>query len=377
MSDPTPMRPWREGDENDRAAEVVRLVAGIAPRPVDVGKGWDDVIERVARPRSSRGLWFAAAAGAVLLAWVSLQWPFGTPRQAPAPAPAALVKAPECEEPQMCLEGSAPPAPVVVAPSPSPVVAPKKQPAPKVAVVEEAPAPAEEEAPAPAQGPKDVVVASGAIWSQPSEAALKLDRGSIEVKPHAETYTVTTPEVSLASTNARYAADVTEAGTVVRVFEGELAVVAFASRQQVTLTAGEERTFSAGPAPSALDVVPPAVSSPACARYSVEQRVACLTNEARGEGLRAQAALYEAAYLQVRAGRAAGAELTLRESLRRFPQGVLHPEVRLSLIKALTAQRRLSEAGEVGRDFLTACPEDPRVADVEAFLRTLDWLESR
>lgn len=375
MSDPTPMRPWRDSDDNDRAAEVVRLVAGISPRPVDIGKGWDDVIERVARPKSSRLLWFAAAAAAVLLAWVSLQWPFSPQRPTATPAPVVALKAPECEEPQMCMEGSAPAAPAVVAPSV--VVPPKRQQAPRVAVVEEAHAPAEEEAPAAPQGPKDVVVASGAIWSQPSEGSLKLDRGSIEVKPHQEPYTVTTPEVTLASTNARYAADVTEAGTVVRVFEGELAVIATANRHQVTLSAGEERMFPAGPAPSALDVVPPAVSSPACARYSVEQRVACLVNEARGEGLRAQAALYEAAYLQVRASRAAGAELTLRESLRRFPRGVLHPEVRLSLIKALTAQRRLGEAGEVGRDFLTACPDDPRVADVEAFLRTLEWLESR
>ena len=49
----------------------------------------------------------------------------------------------------------------------------------------------------------------------------------------------------------------------------------------------------------------------------------------------------------------------------------------MSLIKALVAQGRLAEAGEVGRVFLTECSDDPRVGDVEAFLRTLDWLESR
>lgn len=376
MADQPPVKPWKETDEHDRAAELVRLVAGIPPRAVDVGKGWDSVIERVARPHPSTGsgrvLWFAAAAAAVLLAWVSVQWPFGGSRPAPSPVPvAANVAPPECEGPLMCVEGAKPSAPVAVEPSP----APKKQPAPRLAAV--APPDVEpevEEPPAPA-GPHGVIVASGAMWTSPSPNALELDLGRVEVQPHAEPYTVTTPEVTLSSTNARYAADVTEAGTTVRVFEGDVEV--FNGRDRVTLSAGEERTFRTGPAPSALDVVPPAVSSPACARYSLEQRVACLSNEGRGVGLRAQAALYEAAYLQAKAGRAAGAELTLRESLRRFPHGVLHPEVRMALIKALVAQGRLSEAGDVGRDFLSECAEDPRVSEVEAFLRTLDWLESR
>jgi TolA-binding protein len=372
MADQPPVKPWRETDEHDRAAELVRLVAGIPPRAVDVGKGWDSVIERVARPRSSRALWFAAAAAAVLLAWVSVQWPFGGSRPAPVPVPAvANVAPPECEGPLMCVEGARPPAPVVEAP-----VAPKK--VPRAVAARE---PEEESLPSPSPAPvvdapaEGVAVASGAVWSSPSPAALKLDLGRVEVRPHAEPYTVTTPEVTLSSTNARYAADVTEAGTTVRVFEGDVEV--FNGRERVTLSAGEERTFRAGPAPSALDVVPPAVSSPACARYSLEQRVACLSKEGGGVGLRAQAALYEAAYLQAKAGRAAGAELTLRESLRRFPHGVLHPEVRMALIKALVAQGRLGEAGDVGRDFLFECEGDPRVSEVEAFLRTLDWLESR
>ncbi len=372
MADQPPVKPWKESAEQDRAAELVRLVAGIPPRAIDVGKGWDSVIERVARPKSSRALWFAAAAAAVLLAWVSVQWPFGGSRPAPAPAPVvANVAPPECEGPLMCIEGSKPPAPVAVV---EPAPAPKKQAALRVAVAEPEPEP-EVEAPAPFVGPEGVVVASGAMWSSPSPNALELDLGRVEVKPHAQPYTVTTPEVTLSSTNARYAADVTEVGTTVRVFEGDVEV--FNGRDRVTLSAGEERTFRTGPAPSALDVVPPAVSSPACARYSLEQRVACLSNEGRGVGLRAQAALYEAAYLQAKAGRAAGAELTLRESLRRFPRGVLHPEVRMALIKALVAQGRLGEAGDVGRDFLSECAEDPRVSEVEAFLRTLDWLESR
>ena len=378
----SPPVPWKEGGETDRAAELVKLVSGIAPRQLDVAKGWDDVIERVARPKSSRLLWFAAAAAAVLLAWVSLQWPLTAPRHVPSPAPAPLAAAPECEEPLMCMEGP-PPARVAEAPAPSP--APLK-PQPKLAAVEperteeltlpEPELPQAEPLAPERPTPEHVVAAAGAVWSVPVEGTLKVERGHVEVS-RPEQYTVTTPEVSLVAGGARYAADVTEAGTVVRVFEGEVEVFALATRAQLTLRAGEERSFAAYAPPSALDVVPPEVSNPACARHSLEQRVACLATEGKGVGLRAQAALYEVAYLQARAGRAAGAELTLRESLRRFPHGVLHPEVRLALMKALVAQKRHSDAAEVGREFLAACPDDPRAPDLEAFLRMLEWLESR
>lgn len=368
MTEPSGLRPWRETPEDpDRAAQLVRSVADIAPRPVDVARGWDGVIERVAKPKSSRWVWLAAASAAVLLAWVSLKWSV-TPVHAVAPAAAVVAaRAPECVEPQMCVEGSPP----AVAPG---GVAPKRPPRPpRVARAEPLPAPPEAEP----QPPQHLVAAAGAVWSLPLEGGVRLERGRFEVQPHEEAYPVSTPEVSLASQSARYAADVTEAGTSVRVFEGEVEVFAFAGQQSVTLRAGEERVFAPGNAPSALDIVPPEVSSPACARHSLEQRVACLGNEAKGDGLRAQAALYEAAYLLARAGRAPTAELTLRESLRRFPHGVLHPEVRLALIRALHAQRRLSEAADVAREFLEACPDDPRTADVTALLRTLDWLESR
>jgi hypothetical protein len=56
---------------------------------------------------------------------------------------------------------------------------------------------------------------------------------------------------------------------------------------------------------------------------------------------------------------------------------VLHPEVRLALLKALMMQGRVHEAGEIGREFLEECPDDPRVSDVNGFLRNLEWLQFR
>jgi hypothetical protein len=384
----------RARGSSPRAAQLLERVREISPRPVDVASGWDRVIERLARPHGARWASLAAVGAAVLLAWVSLQWR-GRGAQTSLPAPSVAARAAKCEgfgcqrgptggevashqsagqrgpQTQMCIEDP-PSAKQAVAAVPLRAVH---------AVVAAAPPPSLPEPPlveAPAQQPpQNVVTSAEAVWSVPVEGSLEVERGRFEVGPHAEPYTVTTPEVSLASSSARYAADVTEAGTTVRVFEGEVEVVTFASKQQVTLRAPEERSFTPGSAPSALDVVPPEVSSPACARRSFEQRVACLSSEAKGEGLKAQAALYEVAYLLARSGRAATAELTLRESLRRFPQGVLNPEVRLALIRALYAERRLGEAGRVAREFLAECPTDPRAAEVERFVKTLEWLESR
>jgi len=374
------LKPWKETDEKDRAAELVRLVSGIAPRPVDVGKGWDGVIERVARPKSSKALWFAAATAAVLLAWVSLSTPSPlVGEKAGARGPLSAAQKPrEPQGPLMSVEAPPEPKPVAAPAPPAPQKIAKVTPVPPPAVEKPVPPPQPEpELDVAAESPKDAVAAAGAIWSEPAPGTLKLERGRVEVKPHAEAYTVTTPEVSVVATNARYAADVTEAGTVLRVLEGEVEVFSYATKQQVILRAGEERSFATFAPPSALDVVPPEVSSPACARHSLDQRVACLTLEGKGQGMKAQAALYEAAYLQSRAGRPAAAETLLRESLRRFPSGVLHPEVRLALIKALEAQHERPQAAAVAREFLEVCPDDPRVVDVQNFLRALEWLESR
>jgi hypothetical protein len=378
-----PMRPLREAPEPSgspeelRAAELVKLVSEIQPRPVDVAKGWDDVIERVARPhRSSRFLVAAACAAMAVLAWMSIEWRMKT---APVPPREAMAQVAPVAPKQVPLLPVAPTPPAVaerqVAAPPSKPKAPKavEPPLSSPPLVEVAQA---DEAKAPPV-PEHVTAGPHTIWSAPGDDSLRVEHGRVEIESHPERYTVVTPEVSVAASNARFAADVTENGTSVRVFEGEVAIFTPGSKEQVVLRAGDERTFVSASAPSALDVVPPEVSSPACARRSLEQRVACLNEEAKGEGLKAQTALYEEAYLLARAGRAATAELTLRESLRRFPEGVLHPEVRIALLKALMMQGRLREAAEVGHEFLAQCPDDPRVTDVMGFLRNLEWVQFR
>ena len=64
--------------------------------------------------------------------------------------------------------------------------------------------------------------------------------------------------------------------------------------------------------------------------------------------------------LEAKAGRSDGAIDAWRQSLKRFPDGVLHPEVRLALLVELVRARRFAEAEVVAREFEVACADDPR-----------------
>jgi TolA-binding protein len=166
------------------------------------------------------------------------------------------------------------------------------------------------------------------------------------------------------------------AGTQVQVFEGEVAVSAPHMRA-VAMHAGETRLFASDDT-GALDAPPPELLSEACTLLeSLDDRLVCLNEESRGSGLRAQAALYERAWLQAENGQPDGAAATLFESIKRFPEGPLQPEARLALLRALLAGNRRSEAVEAARSFVSACPDDPRVPKVEAFVLALEWAGSR
>jgi hypothetical protein len=351
-----PVRRWSDGEvaatpSEERAAQLVRSVAGIAPRPVDLS-GWDGVIEKVARPKSALlPVWFVAAALAASLMVFTVARLFGNPPSRPIVA--ALPPSPE----------------------PRPLKAEPVERTAEVAVQVPSPSPAPLKEKAPVRD-ETLAAASGAKWSRSAEGTVQLDQGRLELKASvAEPSKVKTREVSVATTDARYAMEATQAGTSVWVFQGSVEVSTRGG--VVVVRAGENKQFSTAQVPSALEPMPLDQASPSCARLSLEGRLSCLDHEAAGEGMRAQAALYEKAYLQANAGRTAAAEETLKGSLQRFPRGVLHPEVRIALMWVLVAQRRYEDAEAVAGGFLSACADDPRYADVQSFLKTLDWLRQR
>lgn len=225
-------------------------------------------------------------------------------------------------------------------------------------------------------GITEVLVASqGANWSTAADGTLKLSSGRIELS-HALSKPVklSTPQVEIEARNARFAADVTEAGTAVTLFEGELIGRSGDSTRQ--LSAGETFTWPVTPQISQALSAPAAALEPSkkCAAAAPGERSSCLRHESAGSGLGAEVALYELGSSEAKAGRAAEAQAAFDESLRRFPDGVFAPEAHLSLLVSLTESRHFTRAVAVARDFEARFPEDPRRSEVAALREKLEAL---
>ena len=166
-----------------------------------------------------------------------------------------------------------------------------------------------------------------------------------------------TPHVTVMVTG-KVAADVDLNRTLLAVEEGVSVV-----REEegvVELHAGQSGRWPTPPTlpESLLEAPPPAALGP-CDERPAAERLTCLTEEGAGTGLTAQVALYQRATMQP-----ARAELLWRESLRRFPTGVLHPEIRLSLLRRLLDERRFVEAAQEALEFEQTCAGDSRAGDV-------------
>jgi hypothetical protein len=290
-----PLQPWRDDAPADaserRAAELVARTHEIQPRPLDVGAGWDSVLKRATRPRTSPRL--LVLAGALAMA----AGVFGT---------ATILRARE-----------------------------------------------------------PVVVAAGTQWERREDGAVQLQQGQLQTS-RPVSLRLETPQVTVLARECRFAAEVLSEGTRLTVFEGT-AVVRSGEGVERTLRAGESALWPAAPviAPSlSTRAEPPA--NPACAD------VPCLERVAAGDGLEAEVALFELGRRQP-----PRAVEHWRASLERFPGGVLEPEVRLSLIVTLTQQRKFADALTAAQEFEAAQADDPRVDDVRALRRQLEWLTKR
>ena len=168
---------------------------------------------------------------------------------------------------------------------------------------------------------------------------------------------------------SRFLAEVVAGGTMVRVEEGE--VILRAGSVTRTIKAGESLTWPPAPTiPTQLLEAPPAPES-SCGSLGLEARRECLRREATSDSLQAQAALYELGLVEARQGALDASLRAWRESLERFPEGVLHPEVRLAVLIELVKARRFADAQEAARDFEAHCAGDPRRADVEVLRQQL------
>ncbi|MBL8923142.1 MAG: hypothetical protein JNJ54_30105 [Myxococcaceae bacterium] len=222
--------------------------------------------------------------------------------------------------------------------------------------------------PAGPEAPVLVASANSSFAQQPS-GVVRLDAGRLAVqRATAAKVVFITPHVTLEASRSRFLAEVTAGGTTVRVEEGE--VVLRAKDTTRVVKAGETLVWPPSPnIPLPLTTV--ASTTPVCDATAGE-RLDCLRAEAKGDGLLAQAALYELGVLEAKQGNRTDALAAWTTSLSRFPDGVLHPEVRLALLVELTRARRFTEAVAVARAFEERCAQDPRLADVVALRRSLE-----
>lgn len=223
--------------------------------------------------------------------------------------------------------------------------------------------------PPPAPRPAELVATAGAKWTHvaPDEVSLQLGRLAVS-KPGEAPLRVQTPDAVLETVKSRFLAEVTANGTTVVVEEGEVVVRTRSERHVVR--AGESFTWPPPPViPEQLLDAPAASESP-CAPGA--EHLSCLSAEANGDGLDAQAALYELGALQLRGGDRSAALATWQRSLDRFPAGVLEPEVRIARLVELVRARKINDAIAEARAFETAFPDDARAGDVKRLRVSLE-----
>lgn len=215
-----------------------------------------------------------------------------------------------------------------------------------------------------------LVASSDAKWTQQSASLVVLTRGRMRVnEPSPVLVRLETPHVTLEAQRSRFLAEVIASGTSLVVEEGE--VILRAGSVTRVVRAGESLVWPPAPTiPQALMENAPAPAEARCANAGSGRRD-CLATEALGSSLEAQAALYELGALEASEGHVEAAISAWEQSLARFPDGVLHPEVRLKLLVELVRARRFSEAAKVADGFEQAASGDPRVEDVVSLRRRL------
>lgn len=204
-------------------------------------------------------------------------------------------------------------------------------------------------------GPQ-ILAANDAHWELRNNREVVIGSGKVTVASPA--VTIATPHLRVQLLNGRVATDVTAHRTFLSVEEGEVVM-----RSGARLLRGA--TLGWPPEPEISErLLAPAPAADVCENAGADQLAQCLELESASDGLQAQAALYELGAFRARNNQPALALDAWKRSLERFPEGVLHPEVRLALMLELTRQHQYVEAERMARKFEETCPEDPRRADV-------------
>lgn len=206
-----------------------------------------------------------------------------------------------------------------------------------------------------------VVVEAKTQWVQSGDGVLHLQHGPMTVRDEKgpSLLALVTPHLALSASHAVFLAEVIGDRTRVAVDEGTVEVRSGTMHRR--LKANERFEWPVLPE----SLLAPAEIETSCSDFS------CLESESRGSSLDAQSALYELGSMRAHEGDLEGALSAWRSSLRRFPQGVLAPEVRIATFVQLVSAGRFIEARAMADELERCCAEDPRTGDVKRAVSAL------
>jgi TolA-binding protein len=209
---------------------------------------------------------------------------------------------------------------------------------------------------------EEVNPVASAHWRRTGDAVV-VEAGQVRVQrgTAVAALTVTTPQLQAVVQNAAALFEVTDGTTRVLVESGEVAWRA--KDRSGRVGAGQAVTIAR--AVAALAVAPRGPPVDACgAKAGSDAYRSCLQGEAMGEGLAAQAALFELGMIAHERGELGESVQLFRSYARRFPDGALAPEAAIALMVDLRGSGALSEASAEAAKFPERFPAEPRIDDV-------------
>lgn len=188
---------------------------------------------------------------------------------------------------------------------------------------------------------------------------VRLDQGqmvaSVAPRQADEPLTVLTPQLSVFVVGTRFSVEVDQDVTSVAVEEGRVRVER--AQRVLYLSAGDSVRSDDPRLRGETAAVP-------CAGEPVAGRRACLAREAAGQGLAAENALFTlGVFEREKSDGRAHAIAHFRDYQRRFPSGVLAPEVALALADLLVADGHREQACKEIAAFARRFPRDRATLD--------------
>jgi len=170
-----------------------------------------------------------------------------------------------------------------------------------------------------------------------------------------EPLTVVTPELSVAVVGTRFSVSTSQGISEVVVEEGKVRVER--GQRRVFLTTGDSIRSDDPRLMDAQAVLP----FPCQGEPSVAARRACLMQKSRSSGIAAENALLALGLLERNeGGNRPRALASFREYQRRFPGGILSPEVALAITSTLALEGDMGKACAEADAFLRRFPRDRR-----------------